>query len=123
MTDFKRITKKQFDSAYNKHLPNGWTKLAFRYFSTNTVKQDMYVKNIMKGTLIGLFLIGFIGTILSFPKMLIGIPTLIFTGILFLLGIFTFGAFLMNNARIRKICKILGVTKEQYNYLVKKFYG
>jgi len=123
MTDFKKITKKQFDLVYNSHLPNGWTKVAFRYFSTNTVKEDLFVKKIMKGTLIGLFLIGFIGTILSLPNMLIGIPTLIFTGILFLLGIFMFGAFIMNNRRIKKMTKILGITKEQYNYLVKKFYG
>jgi hypothetical protein len=123
MTNWVNITKEQFDVAYNKHLPNAWTKLAFRYFSTNTLKKDMYVRNIMKGVLLGLFGIGFIGTILSLSRIIIGSATIAFSIILLFLGIFMFGAFIMNNFRINKIIKELGITKEQYNILVENFYS
>jgi len=36
MADWTTITKEQFDAAYNKHLPNGWIKFAYKYFSNTT---------------------------------------------------------------------------------------
>jgi hypothetical protein len=123
MTDISKITKEEFDAVYNKYPANKWTKVVFRYFSTNTLPQDMFVKNTMKYTLIGLFLIGLIGTILSLPRLLIGIATLTFTGILVLLAILMFSAFIMNNSRINKIRKELGLTRVEYGICSKQFYG
>jgi hypothetical protein len=123
MTDISKITKEEFDAVYNKYPANRWTKVAFRYFSTNTLPQDMFVKNTMKYTLIGLFLIGLIGTILSLPRLLIVIATLTFTGILVLLGILMFSAFIMNNSRINKIRKELGLTRVEYDICSNQFYG
>lgn len=123
MGDWNTITKEQFDAASNKHLPNNWVKASFRYFSTNTVSKDMFVRNIVKGTLIGLFLIGLIGTILSLPRILIGVATLTFTGILVALGVFMGGGAIMNNLRIRKIRKELGVNSDEYAALVAKYYS
>jgi len=117
-----KISKEQFDAVYNKYPANKWTKVAFRYFSTDTSPNDMSVINIIKYTLIGLFLIGLIGTILNFPRLLIGIATVTFTGILVLLGILMFGAFIMNNLRINKIRKELDITKEEYDILISAYY-
>ena len=69
----EKITKEQFEKAYNAHLPNGFIKLAYKYFSTSTEKKDYGVKNTVTYILGGLFLAGLITTILNAPKKLIGI--------------------------------------------------
>lgn len=123
MADISKITKEEFDAVYNKYPANKWTKVAFRYFSIDALSKNIFVKNTMKYTLIGLFLIGLTGTILSFPRLLIGIATLTFTGILVLLGILMLGAFIMNNSRINKIRKELGLTRVEYDICFKQFYN
>jgi hypothetical protein len=117
------ITKEQFLAAYNKYPPSGYIKFAFRYFSTNTLKEDMWVRRILQGVLGGLFLLGMLGTILSWSKLLIGIPTIAFTIILVILGIYLFtAAIICNNLRIRKIRKELGgITSAEFDVLVSKF--
>ncbi len=119
---FKDITKEQFLAAYNKHLPNGWTSFVYKYFSQSTKPEDMHVKKIFQGSLIGLFLFSLIATMANASRLVIGIPTVIFTILLFSFGILAFGAFIMNNGRIKKIRKELGgITAEEYNALVEKF--
>jgi hypothetical protein len=115
------ITKEQFKKVYNKHLPNTWTKLAFRYFSTNTVKKDLWLKKIIQGVLIGLFLLGFIGTAFGIEYIFVAISTIAFTSILVTLGIFMVGAFIVNNLRIRKIRKKLDISKEEYEKLIDSY--
>lgn len=116
-----KISKEQFNAACNKYPANAWTKFSFRYFSTNTAKQDLYVSKIVRNTLIGLFLLGLVGTILSLPKILIGIATLTFTGILVLVGVLMFSTFIMNNSRIKKIRKELGITNDEYDALLTAY--
>jgi hypothetical protein len=113
-----KISKEQFNAACNKYPANAWTKFSFRYFSTNSAQQDLYISKTVKIVLIGLFLVGLIGTILNLPRILIGIATLTFTGILLLIGILMFGAFIMNNSRIKKIRKELNITIDEYNALL-----
>lgn len=116
------ITKEEFLAAYDKFPPNAWTKTAFRYFSTNTKSEDLWLKRIVQYTLLSLFLGGFIGTIFGWNYVLVGIFTLLFGGILVLLSIFMFGAFIMNNLRIKKIRKELGgISKTEYDSLVNLY--
>jgi hypothetical protein len=123
MVDVNKITKKQFDAAYNKYLPSGWIKFAYKYFSKETEKKNMSLKNNLTFILLGLFLIGFFGTAFKAPIALIGTVTITYSILLTILVLYLFSAVILNNFRLKKIIKSLGITKEQYNYLVRKFYG
>jgi hypothetical protein len=83
----------------------------------------MWLRRILQGVLGGLFLLGMLGTILSWGKLLIGIPTIAFTIILTILGLYLFtAAIICNNLRIRKIRKELGgITSAEFDVLVSKF--
>jgi hypothetical protein len=123
MSDWKKITKTQFDAAYNKHLPNGWIKFAFKYFSKETEKKDMSLRNNLTFILLGFFLVGFFGTVFNATRILIGAATIVYLIILSILVLYLFSAVIMNNLRIKKIIKILGVNKQEYNTLVNKYYN
>jgi len=118
--EFKKITKKKFDNAYNTHLSGKWIRLAYKYFSKETEKKDFAPKRIIFGVLMGLFAIGMAGTI--FKWSLVGPVTIVYAILLGILVFCLFSAVLANNCRIRRIRKILDVNKYQYNYLVDKFY-
>jgi hypothetical protein len=118
----KTITKEDFDKAYNQYLPGQWIKIAFKYFSKDTEMRDMKPKKILIGILLGLFIIGYTGTVLNLSRNIIGPATYTYGGILGLLILYLFSAVFLNNNRIRKIRKILGITKMEYNSLVDRFY-
>lgn len=118
----EKITKEQFEKAYNAHLPNGFIKLAYKYFSTSTEKKDYGVKNTVTYILGGLFLAGLITTILNAPKKLIGIFAITYSILLSILVLGLFTAVFMNNGRISRICKDLGIQKWEYNNLISEFY-
>lgn len=120
---YKDITDEQFDAAYDKHLPCGWIKFAYRYFSKETVKKDFAPKRIIVGVLLGLFGTGMLGAILNFSRAIMLPVTIVYSIILALFVLYLFSAVFANNWRIRKIRKILGVSKWEYNYLANMFYG
>jgi len=119
----KNITKKQFDAATNNHLPNNWIKFTYKYFSSETEKKDMKLNNTIIFTLLSLFVVGFVSTILKLPKRIIIITALIYSILLAILVLYLLSAVILNNNRINKICKELGITKEEYNGFVIKFYS
>lgn len=123
MADWTKITKEQFDAAYNKHLPSGWIKFAYKYFSRETEKKDLALKNSLVFFLLGMFLLGFFGTVFNASHKFIGIATITYSIVLSALVLYLFSAVFLNNFRINKIRKILGVTKWEYNALVSKFYS
>jgi len=123
MTDFRKITKKQFDAAYNKSLPSGWIRFAYKYFSKETEKKDMSLRNYLVGILLGLFLLGFFGTVFNASHAFIGTATIIYSILLSILVLYLFSAVFLNNRRLKKVMKVLGVSKSEYNWLVNKFYG
>jgi len=112
-----QISKEEFLAAYNKHLPNAWTKLAFKYFSESTKPEDKFVKKIFMGIELSLFGIGMIGAMANASNAFLGYVSIPFGILLALIAVFMFGAFIMNNSRIRKIRNILGLTIEEYNTL------
>lgn len=122
MADWTKITDEQFDAAYNNHLPSAWIKFAFRYFSKTTEKKDMSVSRTVLYILLGAFGVGYIGTILTLPRIVIGIATYILGIILAGLVLYLFSAAKLNNWRLNKIAKELGVTKREYDWLAEKFY-
>jgi len=123
MTDFKKITKKQFDGAYNQHLPNKWIKFAYKYFSKETEMKDMSLRNNLTIILMSLFFLGFFGTAFNLSHALIGAVAIPYGIILSVLVLYLFSAVILNNLRLKKVAKILGVTKQEYNTLVRKYYS
>ena len=68
------------------------------------------------------FLIGFVGTIAKWPRPVIAAVTYIYCIVLTILVGFLLAAVWSNNHRLKKVMKILGVTKQEYNQLAEKYY-
>jgi len=118
-----KVTKRQFDKAYNTYPPNKWVKFAYKHFSKETEKKDLKLSNTLVFILLGLFLVGFFGTVFNAPRALIGSVTITYSIILSVLVLYLFSAIFMNNRRLKKIAKLLGVDMKEYNRLATKFYG
>lgn len=111
------ITKEKFLEAYNKHLPNWWIKLIYKYFSQGTTEENMKPSKIITAILLILFVSGFLATVLGLPNAVI-VPIVIIYSIILLAVVGSmFSAVILNNLRIRKIRKILGIGIVQYNIL------
>jgi hypothetical protein len=117
----KNITKEQFDAAYNKHLPSGWIKFAYKYFSKQTEKKDMKLNRVIWYVLGILFTIGFFGSAFGMSHFLIGLVTIPYAIILTTLVLYLISAIKLNNLRLNKIAKELGVSKEEYDELAMKY--
>lgn len=122
MSDFQEISEKQFDKAYNMHLPSKWISFAFKYFSKKIENKNLSLRNNVTYYLIGAFLLGLFSTIVKLPQVIIGIFTMIFSISLIGLVLYLLSAVILNSVRIKKIRKSLGITKSEYEYLVDKFY-
>lgn len=120
--DWRDITLEQFIDAYNHYPPNGWTRFAFKYFSKSTEAKNMKLSRWFVGVLLGLFGVGMLGTILKLPRPIVGTVTIGYTILLAILVIFLLIAVWMNNARIKKIAKVLGVSLQEYNWLADKYF-
>lgn len=116
------ITKEYFDIACNNHKPNNWIRFAFKYFSKDTIEKDLSVKDSVVYFLLSLFLIGFLGTVFDVPRIFIGTATIVFSVVLTLLVLYLFSAVILNNIRINKIRKELGITKKEYE-IFSNIYG
>lgn len=112
-----RISEEEFLNAYNNHLPNKWIKFAFRYFSQSTEQKDKWISKTVQGILIALFVLGFLGTILEFSRKFMLATLIPFAVILIGVVVLMLGGAIMNNLRIRKICKELRITKKEYELL------
>lgn len=123
MADYSKITKEEFDNASNLYPPNRWVLFGFKYFSKGTEAKDMFLKRIVLYSLLTLFAVSFFGTVFEVPRKLILIPTIIYTIVIFLLVGYMFTITFLNNKRVMKIAEKLEITVDQYNALVKKFYG
>ena len=117
-----RISKEQFDTAYDNHLPNKWIKFAYKYFSKSTERKDFGVKRTVVGVLLGLFLLGMITTILNLSDKIVGLFVIPYSILLATLVLYLFSAVFLNNWRIRKIRKELGINKWEYDALVSVYY-
>jgi hypothetical protein len=118
MSKFNEITKEQFESACNKFPPSKFIKFAYRFFSKKTDKETLKLKNNVVMFFIGMFLFGFFGTVFNTSKSFIAIFTGIYgIALLALVTMITIAA-ILNNKRLNKIRKELGVTKDEYQSLL-----
>jgi hypothetical protein len=117
-----RISKEQFDIAYDNHLPSGWIKFAYKYFSKETERKDFGVKRTVVGILLGLFGLGMLATILNLSDKIVGLFVIPYSILLAVLVLYLFSAVFLNNWRIRQIRKELGINKWEYDALVSAYY-
>jgi len=114
------ITKEQFDEVYNKYKAGKFLKFAYTHYN---------VKLKRKPTPIGTWaaVIGWtIGTIGMIVFDQLGMKEIakdfLWAYIPFAALIIALPAHLMNNSRIKKIAKKLGVSLDEFNRLSDKFY-
>ena len=107
------ITKEQFDAAYTKYGPTKFLKFIYTHYNVKLKRKPTPI-----GTLLAVigWIIGTIGIIvfdqLEMKEMA---KNFLWAYIPFVSLIISLPAFLMHQARIRKIAKELGVTLQEYN--------
>lgn len=121
MNVIERISKEKFLEAYNRHLPGKWTKFVFKYFSQSTLKEDLWLKRTVQGILLGLFGLGMLGAIFNATHTYMMLTTIPFGIILVLVALTMSSGAILNNLRIRKIRKELGITKAEYEILAQLY--
>lgn len=119
---WKDITLEEFMDAYNTYPPNGWIRFAYKYFSRSTERKNMKPSRFISFTLLGLLLVGLLGTAFNLPHALIGIVTYAYVIGLGVLVLYLLSAVLMNKGRLKKIAKKLGVNMQEYNWLSDKYF-
>lgn len=117
-----RISKEEFDIAYDNHQPRSWIVFAFKYFSKTTEKKDFAVKKTLTITLVTLFLMGYLATVFNLPEALVKSAGILYSIILATLVLYLFSAVIANNYRIKQIRKSLGINKYEYDALVSVYY-
>lgn len=115
------ISQERFLEVYNKHLPGKWEKLGFKYFSTNTLKEDRWLPRIFFIVAFLLFGTAFILTLFGASHIAVGIPTYTLVGWCVIFAIFRFPVFFIHKFRIRKIRKELGVSLSEYDILASMY--
>ena len=121
MDVLERISKEKFLESYNNHLPSNWVKFVFKYFSQSTLKEDLWLKRTVQGVLLGLLGLGMLGAIFNASHSYMMFTTIPFFIILVLIGLTMSSGAILNNLRIRKIRKELGITKAEYDILVSVY--
>ena len=109
------MTKEEFLTVYNRHQPSAWTWFAFKYFSQETTEEDQWLRQVVIGVLIALFVLGFAAVVTGWDKVAKWM-VLPFTVILFSVVITMLVGGIMNNLRIRAIAKELGISINEYNH-------
>ena len=109
------MTKEEFLTVYNRHQPNAWTWFAFKYFSQETTDDDEWLREAAISVLIALFVMGFVAVVLNWDDIAKWL-TLPFGIILFGIVILMFGGGIMNNLRIKRISRELGISIGEYNH-------
>ena len=118
---YEQVSREEFLEVYNKNQPNKWTIFTFKYFAKSTRKSDLWLSRIIELFLIMWFMIGFINVIINDNLithwLVISVITLIIVG----LGILMGSAAIMNNRRIKRICKKLGINRQEYEVLTNLY--
>lgn len=112
------ISKKKFIDAWNKFPPRKLEKWFYAHFSKNS---NHKLGNYITATLLILFLMGFIGTVVNFNKQFIGSVSICFLILLLLIAILWFTVHFIHTKRLNKIAKELGITKKEYTETAEKW--
>jgi hypothetical protein len=69
-----------------------------------------------------IFLLGLLGTIFDASKLFVGVLVVTYSTLLAVLVLYLFSAAMLNNWRISKIRKVLGINRDEYDALVSNYY-
>jgi len=115
------ITVEKFIAAYESYPPTKNSLFFHKYFSgDNVLPENEWVSRSYQTFLIIMFLVGMFGAIIN-QMGVAKVFGLILTGALLLLGIPFIFTWFQHARRITKIRKKLGVTKLEYEKLVRKY--
>lgn len=117
----KLITKEEFLTAYNNHLPSKWIEFGFKYFSQSTKPKDAKVKKTTKIVLVILFILMMIGNFANIPMSFMIYPIIIYAVTIFGLVGFMIAVNIFNNRRIKKIVKELDILIQEYQQWVNMY--
>ena len=121
-TSWRDITKEEFDDAYNTYPPNAWFRWTYKYFSKDSEQKQFSPSWIVTAVLITSFLLGFFGTVFNAPRAFIATATWILVIMLVLVCFNILFVAWGNNLRLRKVRKLLGLTRQEYEWVVDKYY-
>jgi len=108
------ITQEQLIKVENNNLPTKLEKWYYDNFSKEAIKAGKKGNWVIFGILIIPFFIGMVGSILDATKSLIEIATITLCILLLIFGIPWIISWYLHKFRIRKICKELNVTIQEY---------
>lgn len=117
-----KITKKEFDAASAKFPAPKWVKFGFKYFSRNTKPKDKWVKKTVTISLVVMFLFFMVAAFTEMSMSIVKYPIILYSVLIFGIAGLMLAAVLVNNARIKKIAKELGISLEDYQALAKEYY-
>ena len=116
-----KITKEQLDAIYNKHPETKFISFMYTYYNLNMKSKPTPI-----GTWVAVisWIIATVGLIV-FDQLGMKEVANSFLWIYIPFGAFIFvlPAFLLNMKRTKRIAKELGITTEEYNYLITKYYS
>lgn len=118
---YEQVSREEFLEVYNKNQPNKWTIFTFKYFSKSTRKSDLWLSKIIELFLIMWFMIGFINVMINDNLITHWLVVTVITLIIVGLGILMGSAAIMNNKRIKRICKKLGINRQEYEVLTNLY--
>ena len=114
------ITKEQFEIAYKNHPPTKLEIFYIKYFSADSLNKWLIWAVV--GILFVSFLFGFIATVFKAPRIWIAVPSISYSLMLGVFGMIWIYVWFKIRCRVNKIRKELGVTMDEYNTLVDKYY-
>lgn len=114
------VSKEKFDAIYNKYAPSKFLNFVYTYYNVKLKRKPTPI-----GTLLAVigWVIGTLGLIIFDQLGMKEIARIfLWAYIPFAALIISLPAFLLNQKRIKKIAKELGVSLERYNKLVALYY-
>jgi hypothetical protein len=119
--DINSITKEDFNKVINKHKPNLFTKIMFKFFSKEDYNNKLSLSNIFTYVMIVIYFLGALGNFSKVMSYSMGFFTLLYTSLLIGLGVCIYIAKIINNVRIKKIINELNIGESAYYKLLNKY--
>lgn len=125
------LTREEFLAIYNKYPPGRFVVFIYKHFSKEGTNKNLVPKVAISKIVVWIlgisFVIGFIGTVVSdltdkSLRTFIAIPTYTFAVVIVTVGVCMFTARSINNLRIRKIARKMGLKLYEYNRLSDRYF-
>ena len=117
----REITKEDFLKVYNSHKPNWYVKLIHKFHFTKPSGGKLTYGRMLAFFMLSILIVGWLLTAFEAPRLYIAIATYTYMGLLPLVVISTFIANFLNNGRLKKIMRELGITLIEYRWLSNKY--